>query len=180
MLKKWEEKTNAVKVMVPTFNSAYILTRTSSISQTELQIRTTSNTLTTAIQNGNRAAAFTAYNNLKSLFISQKNAGDDILLFTEDNEVYLKVKFELVDNTGNSVPATTLPDYFAQNQATNKYTYPQDRYNHTIIENLAPGTYMFGAMDGYWDGASSKIVAIDPSMVNANGYIVITLNYWSE
>lgn len=174
------QKTNAVKAMVPNFDANYILSRTASIRQAESQIRVQSNALATAIQNGDRITAFSAYNTLKGLYATQLNVSDEILLFTEDNEVYLKVKIELVDYYGNPVPGGTLPGYYAQNQATNVYYYNDGDYNNPVIKKLAPGTYLFGAMDGYWDGASSKIVAIDPSMVNTDGYIVITLNYWSE
>ncbi|CAM1343589.1 hypothetical protein [Tenacibaculum amylolyticum] len=90
------------------------------------------------------------------------------------------IRMKLVDDGGNDIPADTLPAYFAQNLDTNTYYYPQDRRQVDLFTNIPEGEYLFGAMDGYFDGASSKIVTISKELVNANGEIIVTLNYWSE
>jgi hypothetical protein len=85
------------------------------------------------------------------------------------------VHIELVNTlTGGSVYNHGLHGYWAQNQETSEYYYSGQGDN---FEELPEGTYVFGAFNGYWDGASSKVVTLDA----ANGnYTVVTLNYWSE
>lgn len=90
------------------------------------------------------------------------------------------VRIELVDErTGAPVPAGTLPGYAATNQDTGQIFYT-DYYNFDLFTNLPAGTYRFDAYDGYFDGASSAIVTLDPSLINSNGEVVVTLQYWSE
>jgi hypothetical protein len=90
------------------------------------------------------------------------------------------VRIELVDErTGASVPAGTLPGYAATNQDTGAIYYT-DYYSIDTFANLPAGTYRFDAYDGYFDGASSVTITLDPSLVDGNGEVVVTLQYWSE
>jgi hypothetical protein len=95
--------------------------------------------------------------------------------FTTANEELITVHINLVNPaTGNPVTNHGLQGYWAQNQSTGEYYY--SGYNDNF-EALPEGTYLFGAFNGYWDGASSSVVTIDA----ANGnYAVVTLHYWSE
>ncbi|NHN25762.1 hypothetical protein FIA58_008755 [Flavobacterium jejuense] len=94
-------------------------------------------------------------------------------------EVFFDVYVELVDNNGNSVPASTLPGYGATNLETG-VSYYDSRYEPGLFESLPIGTYRFYARDGYFDGASSAIVDVIPANETPEGWIIATLNYWSE
>ncbi|WP_075342239.1 hypothetical protein [Tenacibaculum agarivorans] len=93
-----------------------------------------------------------------------------------------KVRIELVDYAGNPVSADTLPGYVATNTETNEFFYAGENQGDPIdvFLNLSEGTYRFDAYDGYFDGASSKVVTLSSDLVNTDGEIVVTLNYWSE
>ncbi|WP_445458175.1 hypothetical protein [Flavobacterium sp. HNIBRBA15423] len=95
------------------------------------------------------------------------------------SEVYFDVYVELVDNNGNSVPASTLPGYGATNLETG-VSYYDSLYEPGLFESLPVGTYRFYARDGYFDGASSAIVDVIPANETPEGWIIATLNYWSE
>ena len=95
-------------------------------------------------------------------------------------EAYYDVRIVLVDNNGNVVTSHGIQGYSAYDMDNNQYYYPQDYYTPNEFENLGAGTYRFDAMDGYFDGASSKIVTLSNSMVGTDGYITIELQYWSE
>ena len=90
------------------------------------------------------------------------------------------VRIELVDErTGQPVDPETLPGYFAIDQATNQVYYP-GYYDYNEFYNLPAGTYRFDSYDGYFDGSSSEYVTLSPSLEGNDGFIVITLRYWSE
>lgn len=95
------------------------------------------------------------------------------------SEVRFDVYVELVDNNGNSVPASTLPGYGATNLETGEFYY-DSLYEPGLFESLPVGTYRFIARDGYFDGASSAIVEVIPANETPDGWIIATLNYWSE
>jgi len=92
------------------------------------------------------------------------------------------VEILLEDRNGNSVAVGTLPGYYAKNVETGEYIYAGENQGQEInvFEELAAGTYVFGAYDGYFDGASSQTVTLSEALVNQNGVITITLSYWSE
>lgn len=89
------------------------------------------------------------------------------------------VRIELVDNNGQPVGPNGLQGYYAQDLATGQYIYP-DYYTWDQFLGLPGGTYTFGAFNGYFDGASSNTVTLDPSLVGSDGFIVVQLVYWSE
>ena len=96
------------------------------------------------------------------------------------SEVRFDVYIQLEDwQTGQSVPANTLPGYSATNIVTGA-TFYDSMYEVGLFENLPVGTYRFDARDGYFDGASSAIVEVIPANETPDGWIIATLKYWSE
>ncbi len=90
------------------------------------------------------------------------------------------VRIELVDeNSGQSVDPTTLPGYAATNLDTNQIYYPS-YYDYNEFSNLPAGTYRFDSYSGYFDGSSSEVVTLSSSLEGNDGFIVVTLRYWSE
>lgn len=90
------------------------------------------------------------------------------------------VRIELVDErSGQPVDPTTLPGYAATNVDTNQIYYP-GYYDYNEFYDLPAGTYRFDSYDGYFDGSSSEIVTLSSSLEGNDGFIVVTLRYWSE
>ncbi|MDY8137361.1 hypothetical protein [Aquimarina sp. 2201CG5-10] len=90
------------------------------------------------------------------------------------------VYIQLVDeNSGQPVSPETLPGYYAKNLDTGEYFYTS-RYEVNLFESLPVGTYRFDAYDGYFDGASSAIVEVGFENETPEGWIEVTLSYWSE
>ncbi|QHI35064.1 hypothetical protein IMCC3317_04100 [Kordia antarctica] len=90
------------------------------------------------------------------------------------------VRIELVDErSGQPVDPRTLPGYAAENLDTNQVYYP-GYYDYNEFSNLPAGTYRFDSYNGYFDGSSSAVVTLDPSLEGNDGFIVVTLQYWSE
>lgn len=98
----------------------------------------------------------------------------------EKNEVKFDVIIKLEDEwTGQEIPAGTLPGYGATNLETG-VIYFDSRYEVGLFESLPIGTYRFDARDGYFDGASSAIVEVSSENETPEGWIEVTLRYWSE
>lgn len=94
-----------------------------------------------------------------------------------------KVRITLVDErTGASVPVNTIQGYSATNTQTNQHYYTQEYQGDPvdIFPALPEGTYTFDGRDGYFDGTGSKTVTLSNALVGSDGYIVVTLKYWSE
>ena len=94
-------------------------------------------------------------------------------------EVRFDVYIKLVTQSGQEIPASTLPGYGATNLETGAF-YFDSPYETGLFESLPIGTYRFIARDGYFDGASSAIVAVTPENEAPEGWIYATLQYWSE
>ncbi|WP_405207562.1 hypothetical protein [Aquimarina sp. LLG6339-5] len=98
----------------------------------------------------------------------------------EKSEVKFDVIIKLEDEwTGQEIPAGTLPGYGATNLETG-VIYFDSRYEVGLFESLPIGTYRFDARDGYFDGASSAIVEVSSENETPEGWIEVTLRYWSE
>ncbi|WP_299211519.1 hypothetical protein [uncultured Aquimarina sp.] len=98
----------------------------------------------------------------------------------EKSQVRFDVVIKLVDEwTGQEIPASTLPGYGATNLQTGAI-YFDSRYEVGLFESLPVGTYRFDARDGYFDGASSVIVDVSSENETPEGWIEVTLRYWSE
>ena len=90
------------------------------------------------------------------------------------------VRIELVDErSGQPVDPRTLPGYAARNLDTNQLYYP-GYYDYNEFYDLPAGTYRFDSYDGYFDGSSSEVVTLSSSLEGNDGFIVVTLRYWSE
>ena len=162
---------------------ASIQSKASTIEGNEDFVRNKSAELETAIQQNDRNTARNLMREIRSLLNNQINLAKEIkteaTAFKAVATVY-NVRIELVDErSGASVPASTLPGYAATNQNTGEIFYT-DYYNIDSFSNLPAGTYRFDAYDGYFDGASSAIVTLEPSLIGNDGFVVVTLNYWSE
>lgn len=159
-----------------------IQSKASTIEGNEDFVRNKSAALETAINQGNQSLASSLITEIKGHLNTQINLAKQIKTEATDLKsvaITYDVRIELVDRNGSSVPPGTLPGYIATDQSTGQ-NYYTDRYYYDRFFNLPAGTYRFDAYDGYFDGASSQIVTLDPSLVGSDGFIVVTLNYWSE
>ncbi|CAL2084445.1 conserved exported protein of unknown function [Tenacibaculum sp. 190524A02b] len=139
--------------------------------------------LVTAINAGNTSEVSRLIGILSQDFKSILNYSN----FIKESAIDLKetpgvfnVRIRLIDRNGNEVPAETLPGYAALNLDTSKYYYAgENRRNIDLFTSLPQGRYRFDAYDGYFDGASSKVVSLSYALVIDNE-ITVTLSYWSE
>ncbi|GAA3515957.1 hypothetical protein GCM10022393_32430 [Aquimarina addita] len=106
--------------------------------------------------------------------IEQKVTAD--LITTLKFDVVIKL---IEPRSGQEISASTLPGYAARNLETNEIYYTSQR-EVDLFESLPTGTYRFDAYDGYFDGASSVIAEVSPAFETEDGWIEVTLNYWSE
>ncbi|MGG8494985.1 hypothetical protein ACQY1Q_01095 [Tenacibaculum sp. TC6] len=156
------------------------------IQSASYQINNNSQALVTAINSQNNEEV----TRLNTLLRNSLNA---IIGFTEDMQIeatnlkavpeIFKVRIQLVDErTGAPVSADTIHGYAATNVATNQHYYTQERQGDPINEFLAlpEATYRFDGFDGYFDGTGSKVVTLSSDLVQQDGYIIVTLSYWSE
>jgi hypothetical protein len=157
--------------------------KASTIEGNEDFVRNKSAALQTAIQQNNRNTARQLMREIRSLLNSQISLAKEIkteATALKSLAITYNVRIELVDErTGASVDPATLPGYAATNQATGEVIYP-DYYDFNLFYNLQPGTYRFDAYDGYFDGASSSTITLDSSLIGIDGFIIATLQYWSE
>lgn len=156
----------------------------SQIEAREDYVQNESQTLATAIANGQRQAARTSVQLIRGYLSEQLQLANQIIAEARIWKGRLStynVRIELVDNNGNPIVGSTgLQGYWAFDQFTSTYIY-EDYYNPGQFLSLPGGTYTFGAFDGYFDGASSEVVTLNNSSpTDANGFIVVRLTYWSE
>ena len=160
-----------------------IQSKASTIEGNEDFVRIKSAALQTAIQQNNRNTARQLMRDIRRLLNTQIRLAKEIkteATALKSLAITYNVRIVLVDErTGASVPAGTLPGYAATNLDTGAIYYT-DYYNFDYFSNLPAGTYRFDAYNGYFDGASSVTITLDPSLVNSNGEVVATLQYWSE
>lgn len=91
------------------------------------------------------------------------------------------VRIKLVDIHGAPYTGSTgLRGYWAQNQQTGQYYYPGGQDDFDNFENLPAGTYLFGAYNGVWDGATTEMATVDADAVGEDGFIDVELTYWVE
>ncbi|TPN85147.1 hypothetical protein [Aquimarina algicola] len=98
------------------------------------------------------------------------------------NQLVYNVRFGSLNATPSNDPGG-IQGYYATNQNTGK-TYYSERVGEYAydnkIENLPAGTYEFGAIEGYWEGASSEVITLRQDLVGEDGFVYIQLQYWSE
>jgi hypothetical protein len=165
----------------PALDVSSILSWASQLEAREDFIRNQSATLANAIALNNVPAARAANNLIRGYLNEQISISNDIIA----NAQFLKtipqaynVRITLVDHLGNPVGGNGLQGYFAEN-SSNQIIWPTNQEGD-LFEGLSGGTYTFGAIDGYFDGASSTTVTLTASLIQANGEVVVSLVYWSE
>lgn len=146
-----------------------------------------SQNLANAIAVNNRSAARTAVQLIRGYLgqiIQSSNLIIDEANALKQTPEYFDVRIVLVDNNGNPITGSTgLQGYFAFDIANNQYIWAGSVQGQDpdLFPNLSAGTYTFGAVDGYFDGAGSNQVTISSSLpTNSDGEIEVELVYWSE
>lgn len=121
---------------------------------------------------------------LRNTIASQADVADNIVSEIEAIKLLTTiytVEIRLVDAQGNPTSTNDLHGYYAYNQATGEYLYPEDERDYsTGIFFLSTGTYTFDSFNGYWSGTSSNTVTLSDTLVNEDGVIVVDLVLWSE
>ena len=144
-------------------------------------VRTQSANLACAIAANNVGAAATA-NGLLNAYLDEIVGVSTDIIFSANYLLSIPtsytVRITLVDYLGNPVGSNGLQGYWGLDPQNN-YIYATNQEGD-LFEGLAPGTYTFGAFNGYWDGASSETVTLTPALIDENGEVVVELVYWSE
>lgn len=167
----------------PNIDVSNITYWSSQIEAREDYIQIQSQALATAIANNNPQAAQIAAQYVRVYLNEQILFADQIAVEAADLQsvpMNYNVRIVLVDYNGD--PYTNshgLRGWYAQDQNTNDMIYP-DYWDADLFSNIPAGTYIFGAYNGYWDGASPVLLTLSPEMVNGNGEVIVELTYWSE
>ncbi len=164
------------------FSTAEVNALTAQLVTENDELMEVTNQITTAIDNGDNNTALGLLPDVRDVLNSQKTTAAEIV--TKLNAIKqaittYKVCMRTVDVDGNPVNGSDLQGFYAQDNATGAYLYP-DNQDGNCFEALAPGTYTFGSFNGYWSGTSSNTVTLSDALVNADGVIVVDLVYWSE
>lgn len=144
-------------------------------------VRTQSTNLANAIACNNSSAAATANGLLNAYLDEIVGISNDIIFnanYILNYPTSYTVRIVLVDHLGNPVYSHGLQGFYAVDASSN-YLWPTNQEGD-LFEGLAPGTYTFDAINGYWDGAGSALVTLSPSLIDENGEVVVELVYWSE
>lgn len=139
------------------------------------------NAITDAVNDNRNQDAIDRIPHLRSVMASQSATADAIIALLGDikaNTAVYEVVIHLVDAQGNQVFYSDLHGYYAYDQATSEYLYPQNQEGDTFV--LSAGTYMFDSFNGYFSGTGSTTVTLSDNLVNEDGVIVVELVYWSE
>ncbi len=174
---------NAAAAADPYIDPAYIQLVAGQIAATSDQIEFDAVNLRDAIL-ADDDPQVVLYQDLLRAYIRQQF--DDARSIVEDARQWMQsfqtydVRIDLVDQFGNPVTGPTgLMGYYAFNEHTGEYVYP-DYLAWDEFTDLRGGTWTFGAFDGYFDGAGSNTVTLRPALAGPDGYIPVTLSYWSE
>ncbi|WP_300665628.1 hypothetical protein [Fluviicola sp.] len=121
---------------------------------------------------------------LRNTLATQANLADNIISEIEtikQTATIYTVEIRLVDSEGHVTHTNDLHGYYAHNQATGEYLYPQDERDYSSGTFFLPsGTYTFDSFNGYWSGTGSNTVTLSNALVNEDGVIVVDLVLWSE
>ena len=92
------------------------------------------------------------------------------------------VRIRLVDSNNNEIPYsnTGLQGFGAEDVNSNAVFFTDPWGAPTEFIGIPAGTYRFSAFNGPFDGASSKVVTLSVFLEGADGFIEVTLNYFSE
>ncbi len=167
----------------PYINPASIQNLASQIEALGDQIQTESSLFAGYVNTGDLPNGTSSAILLRSLIKQQFSLLKQIVeetRFWQQSLVRFDVRIALVDAWGNPVTGSTgLMGYYAYNTVTGEYVYP-DYYNPEEFTDLPNGNWTFGAYDGYFDGAGSNNVTLDMEPIGPDGFITVTLVYWSE
>lgn len=134
-----------------------------------------------AVGNGNTPQALSFLQELQESLAAQTATGNELIAAIDSirtETALFEVVIVLIDAQGNPVSYNDLFGYYAHNNTTGEYHYPE--YNLEDRFFLPAGNYTFDSFDGYWSGTSSTTVTLSHSLVNENGVIIVELVYWSE
>lgn len=172
---------NFAKQKNPAIDVSDILAWASQLEAREDFVRIQSANLANAIAANNVPAARAANNLIRGYLNEQIAISNDIIASAEAQklvpQVY-NVRIVLVTSQGQPVGSNGLQGYYGVDPLGN-YIWPTNQEGD-LFEGLSAGTYTFGAINGYFDGASSETVTLTPALVNANGEVIVNLVYWSE
>ena len=183
---------NATDVIVAKANSA--LLKNSAIDITDLivwaaevdlragYVRTQSQVLATAIGQNNRQAAQQANIATRTYLGEQILIAADIINSAQAQKLIAQVynvRITLVNSQGQTLPNYLAGNYYAEDLSNQQILWPTSQ-DGLVFEGMPAGTYQFSAIPGYFDGAGSSTVTLNPSMINADGEVIVQLLYWSE
>lgn len=139
--------------------------------------------LSAALLAGDDVAATASALQIRADLLQQNNLARELrreaTYYKQAQQAY-NVRILLEDYLGNPVTGSTgLMGYYAYNVFTGEYVYP-DYYHADEFSDLRAGTWTFGAYPGYFDGASTRTVTLSASLEGPDGFIPVTLQYWSE
>lgn len=121
---------------------------------------------------------------LRNTIAAQANVAENIISEIESIKqatTLYTVEIRLVDSQGQPTYTNDLFGYYAYNQGTGEYIYPEDERDYSSnIFTLPVGTYTFDSFNGYWSGTSSTTVTLSNTLVNEDGVIIVELVLWSE
>lgn len=122
--------------------------------------------------------------NLRNTIAAQSGTADNIIseikAIKQITTIYT-VEIHLVDAQGQPTYTNDLHGYYAYNQMTGEYLYPEDERDYSSNTFfLEAGTYTFDSFNGYWSGTGSNTVTLSNELVNEDGVIVVELVLWSE
>lgn len=164
---------------------AQVLAWANTIENLKDDVEDESVTLVNQINQNQTAAALATYQNVNGWLGQMVALADDII--AEFSSFYaatatFDVRIYLVDGYGNpvSTSSTGLGGFVAQNTGTNQYYYPDYYGPQDEFQDLPTGTYRFDSYPGYFDGTGSATLTLSPSLVQSDGFIHVTLQYWSE
>ncbi|SEB44928.1 hypothetical protein SAMN04489761_0785 [Tenacibaculum sp. MAR_2009_124] len=150
------------------------------------QANTNAIALVKAIENNNANVAYQLNRSLRSNFNTILNYSKQLQTEIESLKAAPKVyniRIELVDyRTGAPVTSDAIDGYGATNVTTNRNYYSEYRQGEPrdVILGVPEGTYRFDGRDGYFDGTTSTTLTLSDSLVEPDGFIVVTLSYWYE
>jgi len=174
------------KVLDPSLDVSAIISYANQVIDLSEEIQEEAQDLAYFVQTENDAAIQNSVQAICQASNGQVDLAEQILEEAEDllaqlNATY-NIRVQLKDHWGNiySYDQTGLMGVYAQNTATGQYIYPGQGDLSGELTNLPNGTYIIGSYDGYWDGAGTKTITLSNETVGVDGYILVTLSYWSE
>lgn len=134
------------------------------------------------LNSNNNNAALNLLPQVKNVLDAQDSKAVEVINAIQTLKQTIKVYnvcLQTVDHLGNPVYDAELRGFWAQNQTTGEYIYPENQ-DGNCFENLSAGYYRFDARHGYWSGVAPEYVTLSENLENEDGIIIINLVYWVE